>query len=151
MVFDQKEIDLLDAAYQTFIGRTHVFDVLSKRKWSSTGIENWVQTEFLLALIDRGYEVSTIGKVKRDCDIIVKEEESTLDVGIEIRALTSVYYKYLIDGIVKHPHADLYLFLSKVDTDKLKELNDYFEQHGYVKEYRMLSHDWMIMLAKRSK
>lgn len=148
-MFNKKELDLLAAAYQTFVGRIHVFDVLSEKKWSATGIENWIQTEFIVALIDRGYEVTTIGKAKRDCDIIVKEEKSGLDVGIEIRALTSLYYKWLIGGLSKHPYADLYLFLSKVDNDMLKELNDYFEQYGYIKEYRMLNEHWMLMLVKK--
>ena len=146
---DQKEIDLLNAAYQTFVGRTHIFDVLSEKKWKDTGIENWVQTEYIVAMIDRGYEVTTTGKVDRDCDIIVQQEKSGLNIGIELGATTSTYYKSLTNRIERHPNADLYLFLSKVDANMLEELNEYFEQHGYVEERRMLNDDWMVMLVKK--
>jgi len=81
MVFNQKEIDLLNAAYQVFVGRTHIFQIFKPSEWQNTGIENWVQTEYIVGLIDRDYEVTTEGKVKRGCDIIVKNKERIVAIG----------------------------------------------------------------------
>jgi len=151
-MFRKEEIDLLDVCYQTFIGRTHIFDVLSAKKWRDTGIENWVQTEFIAALFDRGFDVSTYGKRRRDCDIIVRNEQLELDVGIEIKTLThtSYYREILINqGIKKHSKADLFLFLTRFDNDMLRALIDYLEQNDYIEEHRMLNDDWMVMIVKR--
>ena len=148
----KEEIDLLDACYLTFIGRTHVFDVLSAKKWRDTGIENWVQTEFIVALFDRGCDVSTYGKKKRDCDIIAKKKELELDIGIEIKTLTHTsYYKEILinQGIRKHSRADLFLFLTRFDNDMLRALIDYLGESDYIEEHRMLNDDWMVMIAKR--
>jgi len=152
-MFKKEEIDLLDVCYQTFVARTHVFDALSAKKWKDTGIEKWVQIEFIVALIDRNYDVTTIGTRKRDCDIIVRNEESSLDAGIEIKTITHTnYYKEVLikQGIHKHTKADLFLFLARVDSDVLTELVDYLKQDGYVEEHRMLNNDWMVMLVKKT-
>lgn len=153
-MLSQKEIDILNAGYQTFVGRTHVFDVLSEKKWKDTGMENWVQTEYIVALIDRDYDVTTIGKRKRDCDIIVKGKKSGLDVGIEIKTLTHTnYYKEILikQGIQKHTKADLFLFLVRVDEEALKELSAFLRQDDYSERHRMLNDDWMIMLVKKAE
>ncbi|MBS7632068.1 hypothetical protein KEJ15_00360 [Candidatus Bathyarchaeota archaeon] len=148
MTFNKKEIDLLRAAYQAFVGKTHTFEVYKSPDWENTGIENWVQTEFTVALVDRDYSVTTEGKVKRGCDLIVKNDKLHLDVGIEIRAYTCVYPEGLIDGIEKHPKADLYLFLSQFDNESLSQLNAYFKKNGYIENHRTFS-GWMVMLVKK--
>lgn len=142
-----KELEILATAYQTFIGRTHIFDVLSEKKWSATGIENWVQTEIIVALIDRGYDVTTRGKIKRDCDVIITDN-SGFDVGLELRAGTAGDYKWLLQGIVSHQNADLYLFISRVDSNTISGLGNYFRQYNFIEDHRMLNDDWMIMLVK---
>lgn len=131
-MFDEKESGLLDAAYQIFVGRTHVFDVLSEKKWESAGIENWIQIEYAIGLSDRGYDVSVKGKLKRDCDLIVKK--GGLDVGIELAAVTSGYYPSLTDRLRRHPRAELYLFVSKANEKILRGLDDYFDKNGYVEK-----------------
>lgn len=148
MSFSSKELEILATAYQTFVGRTHVFDVLSAKKWSATGIENWVQTELIVALIDRDYDVTTVGKVKRDCDIIVKDS-SGFNIGLELRAGTSGDHKWLIQCIASHQNADLYLLVSRIDDNTLVGLSNYFNQYSFVETHRMLNDDWMVMLVKR--
>ncbi len=153
LVFREEERVLLDAAYQTFVGRTHLFDVFSEKKWKDTGIENWAQTEYIVSLIDRGYEVTTYGKRKRDCDVIVKNKKTNLDVGIEIKTITHTnYYMEILvrQGIQKHSRADLFLFLAKVNDVVLQELDDYFRRNSYIEEHKMLNDDWMTMLAKKT-
>jgi len=148
MMFTDKEVDLLNSAYQTFVGRSHVLDVLSKEKWSNTGIENWVQTEFTVALIDRDYDVTTIGKRKRDCDLIITEKQSGLDVGLEIKAFTCPYYKGLVDGLVSHSNADLYFFICRYDDEMWKQLKEYLEENSYAENHRKFS-GWIAMLIKK--
>lgn len=147
-MFSKEESELLDAAYQIFVGRTHVFNVFSEIKWSNTGIENWVQTEYIVGLGDRGYDVFTVGKLARDCDLIVKKGD--LNVGIELGAITSHYYPSLINRIRRHFRADLYLFLFKASDVMLERLDDYYEKNGYVKKYRPIG-EWAVMLVKRRK
>ena len=147
-MFTEQEIDLLNSAYQTFVGRSHTFDVLSKAKWSNMGIENWVQTEFVVALVDRDYGVTTIGKVSRDCDLIVSEEESGLDVGIEIKAFTRPYLKGLISGIEGHPKADLYFFICRFDEGMQNKLEAHLKGHSYIWKNRIFN-GWMVMLVKK--
>jgi len=149
MVFNQKEIDLLNAAYQVFVGRTHIFQIFKPSEWQNTGIENWVQTEYIVGLIDRDYEVTTEGKVKRGCDIIVKNKSKGLDVGIEIKAFTSAWTKGLVDGIQGHPKADLYLFLGQYDAAEFKKLEAYIKKNGFSREYRELDKDWFVMLVRK--
>jgi len=152
-IFNKKELELLATAYQTFIGRIHVFDVLGDKSFKDTGIENWVKTELIVALIDRGYEATTIETKKLGCDLFVKEEKLGLDVSVEIKTITHTsYYKEILvkQGLQKYPNVDLFLFLAKVDSVVLKELDDYFRQHGYIEEHRMLNDDWMTMLVKKS-
>ncbi len=74
---------LLNIAYLTFVGRTHLYDVLSDPKWATTGIEHWVQTELIVAFTDRDYNVTTTGKVKRQCDLLVN------NIGVELRTATA--------------------------------------------------------------
>ena len=133
-----------------FVGRTHIFDVFKPSKWQNTGIENWVQTELTMGLIDRDYEVTTEGKIKRGCDIIVKNKDIGLDVGIEIKAFTCAWTQGLIEGIKKHPKADLYLFLSQFDPDEFDQLESYFKKNGYIDKYRKFK-DWFVMLAKKDQ
>ena len=105
-------------------------------------------------MIDRDYDVTTVGKRKRDCDIIVKEKKSGLDVGIEIKTLTHTnYYKEILikQGIQKHTKADLFLFLVRVDEEALKELSAFLRQDDYSERHRMLNDDWMIMLVKKAE
>lgn len=147
MAFSRKEIDLLNSAYQIFVGRTHSFDVLGAKKYENTGIENWVQTELTVGLVDRDYEVNTEGKRARNCDLIVINKNLGLDVGIEIKAFTSAWSQGLIDGIRKHP-TDLYLFLSQFDSDEFKQLEDYLAKKGYIWECRKLN-NWQLMLVKK--
>jgi len=154
-MFDKNKLELLDVAYQTFVARTHVFDVLRDDKWKDTGIENWVQTEFIIALVDREYDVSTIGKRERNCDIIVKSEKSGLNIGIEIETITyPEYCKYVFveQGLRKHinPEPDLFFFLGRIDNNVLMELDEYIEQHGYVEKHKMFMKDWMVMLVKKN-
>ena len=139
---------MLNAAYQVFVGRTHIFDVFKPSKWQNTGIENWVQTELTVGLIDRDYEVTTEGKVKRGCDIIVKNKSNGLNIGIEIKAFTSAWTQGLINGIEEHPKADLYLFLSQFDIDEFKKLENYFKKNGYINKYRKFK-NWFVMLVKK--
>jgi hypothetical protein len=130
MSLSQKEIDLLNAAYQIFVGRTHIFNVLSTEKWQNTGMENWVQTELTVGLLDRDYDVSTTGKIARHCDLIVKNKSLGLDVGIEIKAFTCSYAQGCIDGIKKHP-TQLYLFVIQYDENDFNYLKDYLDKKKY--------------------
>jgi len=151
-MFSGEEIKLLAATYETLVGRTHLLDVFSGKKWKDTGIENWVQTELIVAFVDRGYNVTTIGKRNRDCDLIVKKEKAKLDVGIEIKTITHAsYFKQILvkQGLEKHCNADLFIFLAKVDDKVLKELTEYFRQQNYSEERKMLNEKWMIMLVKK--
>jgi len=149
MTFDKREIEILNAAYQVFVGKTHIFDVVKPPKWENTGIENWVQTELTAGLIDRDYEVSTTGKRKRDCDLIVNKKDWKSDIGIEIKAFTCSYVRGLIDGIRGHPKADLYLYIGQFESDALNQFEDYFKKKGYIKEHRKFD-DWMVMLVKKA-
>ena len=63
---------ILDASFETFVGRTHLFDVLGQRRFKSTGFEHWVQTEMIIALTDRNYSVTTERKVRKECDLIIE-------------------------------------------------------------------------------
>jgi hypothetical protein len=154
-MFSKDESDLLDVAYAIFINRLHVFDTLSADKWKDTGIENWVQTEFMIALLDRGYDVSTIGKKKRNCDLIVKNKGG-LNVGIEIETITyPQYWQYVFitQGLEKHisPEPDLFLFLGRIDNDALTKLDEYLRQHNYVEKHDMFAKGWMVMILKKEK
>jgi len=148
MKFNEIEIDLLNSAYQVFVGRTHIFDVFKPSKWENTGFENWVQTELTVGLIDRDYEVTTEGKIRRGCDIIVENKNKGLNFGIEIKAFTSAWTQGLINGIKEHPKADLYLFLSQFDKDEFEQLETYFQKNGYINKYRLFK-DWFVMLVKK--
>jgi len=154
-MFGKNESELLDVAYATFINRLHIFDTLSADKWKDTGIENWVQIEFIIALLDRGYDVSTIGKKKRNCDLIVKNETG-LNIGIEIETITYPrYWRYIFvtQGLEKHisPEPDLFLFLGRIDSDIFRKLDKYLKQHNYVEKHEMLANDWMVMILKKDK
>jgi hypothetical protein len=154
-MFSREESDLLNVAFETFIDRLHVFDTLSAGKWKDTGIENWVQIEFMIALLDKGYDVSTIGKKKRNCDLIVKDEGG-LNVGIEIETITyPQYWQYVFitQGLEKHisPEPDLFLFLGRIDNDGLTKLDEYLRQHNYVEKHDMFAKGWMVMILKKEK
>lgn len=153
IMFSKEETKLLDASYETLVGRTHLFDIFSGKKWKDTGIENWVQTELIVALVDRGYDVTTIGKRNRDCDVIVKKDQTELDVGIEIKTITHAnYFKEILvkQGLEKHCEADLFLFLAKVDERALNKLTEYFRQHNYIEKRKSLNDKWIIMLVKKN-
>lgn len=142
-MFTETEINLLNSAYQTFIGRTHVFDVLSEAKWSNAGIENWVQIEFAVALVDRDYEVTTVGKRERDCDLLVN------DIGIEIRALTRASFSSLKSAFKDHKKAELYFYICKFDEKKWNEFRKYLKEQGYIEIARTFN-DWIVVLVKKA-
>lgn len=149
-MFNEEEIKLLNATYETLVGRTHVFDIFSNSKWRNTGIENWAQTELIVALTDRNYDVTTKGKVKRDCDIIVKKD--FIDLGIELKCMTySKNYRTTLinEGLINHPNADLFIFLAKVDEPELEGLCDYCTKEQYVWETSRLNDEWILMLVKK--
>ena len=149
MEFNEKEIDLLNSAYQVFVGRTHIFDVLKSPEYENTGMENWVQTELAVGLVDRDYEVSTEGKQARDCDLIVKNKSKGLEIGIEIRAFTSAWTNGFINAFKEHPKADLYLFLSPFDKSMFEQLESYFKKNDYVSKHRVFK-NWFVMLVKKN-
>ena len=148
--FSNKELEILATAYETLVGRTHVFDVLSAKKWGATGIQNWVQTELIVALIDRGFDVTTRGKIKRDCDIIVKDN-SGLDLGVELKTGTSGGYKFLLQGIAGHPGADLFLLVTRLDKNTISGLEQYFSNDKFTHKQKMLRPGWMLIIAKKIK
>ena len=154
-MFTETESKLLHVTCKTFQSRKYVFDFLSDPKWKDTGIENWVQIELMAALIAEGLTVSTIGKKKLNCDLIMKDEKRQCNVGIELETITyPQYYNYIFikQGLEKHvnPEPDMFLFLGRLDEKALTELEKYLKQHNYEEKHQTLFNDWMVMIAKRN-
>jgi len=143
---EPKEFDeiLLDVAYQTFAVKTSYFDRLGQKIWANAGVENWVQVELILAFLIRNIPVTTIGKRKRGCDLIINGN------AVELRCATTPNSSWLLDAIKKHPKAELYLFLSQTNSKLLNELETYFEKNGYIGKYKMLNEKWLVMVVKRN-
>jgi hypothetical protein len=135
--------ELVDIAFLTFIGRTHVFDVLSNPKWRNTGIEHWVQTELIVAFTDRGYDVTTIGKVDRDCDLLIN------GVGVELRSganpTPSAARDYYVNVFKVHPNADLYLFITPTTPEFEQEIINYCNANQITYIKKILDKDWIVM------
>jgi len=136
--------DLLKVVYETFVGRTHLFDVFSDVKWKDTGIEHWVQTELIVALADRGYNVTTKGKVKKDCDLLVN------GTALEIRTVTAPVLGWVLDAIEGHSRADMYFFLARVDQVFKEKLNQYLEGRKFESSEKGLSNDWLVMIVEHT-
>jgi len=136
--------ELLDIAYQTFVGKTHVYDVLTDRKWEAVGIEGWVKTELIVALVDRGYNVIPKGIFAKDCDLIVN------DVAVEVKASTAIHKNPLKDIIECHPKAEMYLSLSKTSQEYEKRLESDFEKKRLVPMIKPLNDNWIVMVAGRN-
>jgi len=140
---------ILDASFETFVGRTHLFDVLGQRRFKSTGFEHWVQTEMIIALTDRNYSVTTERKVRKECDLII--DNSTY---LEIRVATTSDARnkgrsWLIDSMEVHPGANMYLFVSPMTQELRNQLTSYCENHNISFKEKHLDETWSVMVASR--
>ena len=145
-MFSELELRLLDIAYEALLNEVRLFDNLGQRKeiaGAGVGIEGFIQTKLIDALLNEGYHVTMEGKRKRDCDIIVQ------DIGIELRAeiRKTTTPTYFFSTFTDHPNADLYLFFSR--TEMKSALQNYFEQNGYIAEQKQLNSTWMVCLVKK--
>ncbi|MHA2047333.1 MAG: hypothetical protein ACW99G_21300 [Candidatus Thorarchaeota archaeon] len=143
---------LIDVTVELITQRGDLFTLLSSSEYSNMGIENWLQTEFILALTDRGYIVKTEGKVKRGCDIIVYDRDNN-EFLVELKASTTTSYSYLqAEGFDSHPKADTYLFVGRV-TEKsetmLKKNIRGWEDEGFLIKYHIDS-GWVSLVARRT-
>ena len=94
---------LFDLAFDKLSKRRRIFQI--SERIPKGGIENWLQWELMEALENAGYQTELRGKIARGCDIIVDNR-----VGIELRAASDGNIGYLIEALIDHPNADLYLF-----------------------------------------
>ena len=141
---------ILDVSFETFVGRTHLFDVLKQPQFEYTGYEHWAQTEMIVALIDRNYHVITEGKVKRGCDLII--DNSTY---LEIRVATASNARnkgrpWLIDSMIMHPIANMYLFVSPMMPELRDQLTSYCENNNLSFKEKSLNETWSVMVAARN-
>lgn len=132
---------MLNIGFQTFVGRAHLFNVLSDKKWASTGIEHWVQTELIVALIDRGYPVTTIGKLKKGGDLIVG------DVKIEIKARTTPEAQWLIDAFKKNKDAHFYFFIYRTNDQLEEKLQLYINSKNLGVTRKKLDNNWILAVV----
>ena len=130
----------VNTAYETFALKISYLDKLGSPEWHNSGIENWVQIELALGFIIRGMKVTTNGKQKRQCDLLVSNH------GIELRCLTYPSAKGLLRATEDHPKAEFYLFLAKTNQAKIKELDRFVNENGFGSKLRMLNGEWMVMV-----
>jgi hypothetical protein len=151
-MFNETENKIFQVAYETFLPRLHVLDVLGKPEWWHTGIENWVQTELIVAMIDNHIGVTTIDKKRNNCDILILDKGDC--IRLEIEAVTHFGKSYIPKSHIeihmsKNPRPDLFLFLGKLDSIEKAEFFGYLEHNSYIEKHEKLSQDWMLMIFKK--
>jgi hypothetical protein len=151
-MFSEDENKIYEIAFTTFSPRLHALDVLGSPKWKSTGIEHWVQTELIVAMVDNGLNITTIGKVRNNCDLLVKNKADC--IRLEIEAVTNFGKSYIPKShIEKHMSQNIkpsmFLFLGRLDATKKGEFFSYLEKNGYIEKHESLSKDWMLMIFKK--
>lgn len=151
-MFNENEIRLLDVAYKTLLSRMHILEVLGNPKWENTGIEYWVQTEMIVGLDDEGFKPETVGKVKENCDILLKS--SNPPIRLEIEAVTNLDTRYVSGNIQEHmnrdPKPDLFLFLGKSEIPELCNFYKFLDESGYEEIHETLLKGWILMLLKKA-
>lgn len=134
---------LLELCYQTFALKKSYFEYLSQKEWKNAGIENWVQIELITSMLTRNIPVTTIGKGRRDCDLIIQNR------AVELRCATAPFSNWLLDAITKHPKAEYYLFLHRTDKKTESQLNAYFQKNKYSETSRILTENWVIRVVQK--
>jgi hypothetical protein len=152
-MFSDIENKLLAIAYQTILPRMHILEVLGDRKWGNTGMENWVQTELIVGLDDNGFDITTVGNRRKNCDIIIKSG-SDPEIRLEIEAVTRLSPSYVSKNIQNHmsrnQKPDLFLVLGKeLRRHPLSEFYQFLGENGYEEIHETLPDGWVLMLLKK--
>ncbi len=140
------EQNLLNIAQETLRERVDLLNNIGGNEdiyKVGTGIEGYLQTVLLNAYMINGLHASTTGKKAKDCDIIIE------DVGIELKSELIIGAKTFYKNMLKeHPRADLYIFLSRSNIKD--DILNFFNEKGYIKDYRDIDPNWIIWLVKKS-
>ena len=82
------------------------------------GFEHWFQNELLVAFLRNGHQVSILGKMKKDADIIID------GYGLELKCWKQQFpsKRKLINAFDQHPNADGYLFLVEIIPKMIDDL-----------------------------
>ncbi|MFB3889682.1 MAG: hypothetical protein ACE14S_09345 [Candidatus Bathyarchaeia archaeon] len=146
-MFSETELRLLEVAYNAFFPKRHVFDVLSNPEWKKLGIEHWVQTELIIALIDAKIKVSIKDKQKKNCDLIIWNGEKE-EILLELKGPTdpSNFLKDIEKGL---KGCKLVLILGRVNDKILTELPKNIEKQNCIEDHKMVSPNWALMIIKK--
>lgn len=136
-------------AYETFAPKSHYLDMLTRKEWSSAGIENWVQIELAFNFNIRGFKVTTVEKLKHQCDLRVGKSEGPL-YGIELRCSTHADSGLLRRVIEDHPKADFYLILTKSDFNSISEIQGFAFKDKLMFTNKQLGEEWEVMVVWRT-
>ena len=145
MTFTEQELKLLRIAHEMLLERRHLFRTLCDKKYDNIGLEGWLQVELIRAYADEEYTVIMKGKVKRGCDLIVRE--NTTEFLLELRTVPRPNYKLLNDAIEQHQKPDIYLFLARLDRGKLRDYEIDMKRR-YDFEFREMD-NWVLILVKK--
>jgi len=139
MSFTNRELEILDVAYQTFLPKEYALRLFSEKN-PNAGYEAWAIHELILGFLIRGMQARKHQKPDLKVD----------GIGIQFKAGADPSgWSWQAKDFKKHPETELHLFVAAYNEDSWKKMEDFLNINNIIFEARDLGRSgWKVILAK---